>query len=153
MGDWHGASNWYGGKIQQILRLRKSDSPASPYEIVMEKLESTRSNRFARFLGSTGIAQMRIDKKHLQGDRERVHAVLSQNFVVCGRIFRPFASKDDSMYMMQTTTNFERASDEFFGDQHRFSFAEFLTWHNPLALNSNQVRFPSSPPPSHQLSN
>lgn len=147
MGDWLGASNWYGGKIQQIFRLRKSDSPGSPYEIVMEKLESTRSNRFARFLGSMGIAQIRIDSKLLQREREHVHAVLSQNFVVCGRIFRPFASKDDSTYMMQTKTNFERASDEFFGDQHRFSFAEFLTWHNPLALNSNQVRFPSPPHP------
>ena len=139
MGDWHGISNWYGGKVQQIFRLTKSDSPGPPYKLIMEKLESTRSYRFARFLGSPRIAQIRIDIKLIQKEREQIHTFLSQNFVVCGRVFRPFASKDDSTYMMQPNVNFGRTPDPFFGDQHRYSFAEFLTWHNPLDLNSKQV--------------
>lgn len=147
MGDWLGASEWYGGKIQQIFRLLKSDSPVPPYKIVMEQLESTRSNRFSRFLGSPGVAQIRMDGKLIQKEREKIHDFLSQNFVICGRVFRTFASKDDSAYMMQPNVDFGRTSDVFYGDQHRLSFAEFLMWHNPLDLNSKQVCFPifSSP--------
>ena len=139
MGDWHGAPHWFGGKIQQIFRLVKSDSPGQPYRVTMEKLESTKSNRFARFLGSMREGNMRIDNKLLQREREQILNFLSQNFVVCGRVFRPFASEDDSVHMMTTNVDFERKPDPFFGDQHRFSFADFLQWHNPLDLNSGQV--------------
>jgi len=142
MGDWLGASRWYGGKIQQIFRLLKSDFPGSSYKIVLEQLESTRSNRFSRFLGSSGIVQVRMDSTLIQKEREQIHDFLSRNFVICGRVFRTFASKDDSAYMMQPNVDFGRTSDPFYGDQYRLSFAEFLMWHNPLDFNSKQVCFP-----------
>jgi hypothetical protein len=139
MGDWHGAPNWYGGKVQQIFRLSKSDSPGPPYKVSMEKLESTKSNRFSRFLASMRIGNMRIDAELIRKERKQVHTFLSQNFVVCGRVFRPFTSKDDSAYLMMTDRDFQRDPDEFFGDQYRHSFAQFLMWHNPFDLNAEQV--------------
>jgi RNA-dependent RNA polymerase len=141
-GDWEGASNWWGGRIQQILRLAKAPPESDqPYVVSLERLESRRSHRIARYLGSRRINQMRIDTELLNKERGQLHEFLLQRFVLCGRIYRPFASKDGTLYMMETDINYERTTIKDFGDQHRISFASFLNWHNPLYPNSNQVVF------------
>ena len=140
MGEWEGEPNWWGGNIQQILRLAKAPS-GSPerYVVLMERLESCRSNRIARFLGSRRVGQMRVDTDLMNKERDGLLAFLLQCFVICGRIFRPFASKDGSLYLMESNLDFERIANKAFGDQHRISFAQFVNWHNPLHLNSKQV--------------
>ena len=92
MGEWGGEPNWWGGKIQQILRLAKM--PSGSYVVLMERLESCRSNRIARFLGSRRVGQMRVDTDLVNKERGKLLEFLLQCFVLCGRIFRPFASKD-----------------------------------------------------------
>ena len=142
MGEWEGEPNWWGGQIQQILRLAKAPS-GSPeqYVVHMERLESRRSNRIARFLGSRRVSQMRVNADLMNKERNKLLNFLLQSFVLCGRIFRPFASKDGSLYLMETNLDFERTANEDFGDQHRISFAQFVNWHNPLHLNSKQVLY------------
>jgi RNA-dependent RNA polymerase len=92
MGEWEGAQNWYGGRIQQIARLAKrpASEKGSKYQVVLEKLESTRSHRFSRFLGSLGVLQMSIPKDLVNRERDDVITFLSQNFVLCGRVYRAF---------------------------------------------------------------
>jgi hypothetical protein len=140
MGDWEGEPNWWGGRIQQILRLTKAP-PGSPepYAVHMERLENRRSHRIARFLGSRRVGQMRIHTDIMNKDRDELLEFLLRSFVLCGRIYRPFASKDGKLYLMETDLNYERTTDEAFGDQYRISFAAFINWHNPLHLNSHQV--------------
>ena len=137
MGTHEGAPNWFGGQIQQIVRLNKG--PTGFY-ITMEPLESTRSHRFGRFLGSRRFVQMRIDSNALQRERDEVIAYLSRDFIICGRVFRPFTSKDDSVYLVETTLNHElrlpRAEE---GDTLRMSYGEFIEWHNPLDRNFGQA--------------
>ncbi|KAF7965380.1 hypothetical protein HWV62_44091 [Athelia sp. TMB] len=137
MGTYEGAPNWFGGQIQQIVRLNKG--PTGFYT-TMEPLESTRSHRFGRFLGSRRFVQMRIDSNALQRERDEVIAYLSRDFIICGRVFRPFTSKDDSVYLVETTLNHElrlpRAEE---GDNLRVSYGEFIQWHNPLDRNFGQA--------------
>jgi RNA-dependent RNA polymerase len=158
---WEGVDNWYGGRIQQVAHLdlvtsepmlsgasppktrslpkisltKKHGSPV-PFCIRLDKLESTRSCGFARFLGSRHLLQVRVPKK-LLGDEAR--AYMQQKFVICGRVFVPFQAKENNVYMMETDENVDRVPDVQQGDQHRMSFSQFVEWFNPLSLNYKQV--------------
>jgi RNA-dependent RNA polymerase len=113
----------------------KHGSPG-PFCIRLDKLESTRSFRFARFLGSRHLLQVRVPED-LLGDG--ASAYMQQKFVICGRVFVPFQAKENSVYLMETDENVDRAPDVQQGDQHRMSFGQFVEWFNPLSLNYKQV--------------
>lgn len=143
MGDWEEAQNWYGGRVQQIAHLAKRPPSEGglKYQVVLEKFESTRSHRFARFLGSLGVVQMSIPKDLINRERDDVITFLSQKFVLCGRVYRPFTSKEGKVYLMEIDKDYEREPDLNQGDQYRISFREFLDWQNPIHLNYDQVFF------------
>jgi hypothetical protein len=137
LGDWKGAPNWYGGRVQQIARLVE-DADAKSFHIRLEPLEMRSSNRFARFLGSRRIIQLRVSQKLLYKAGENAREFLAHKFVLCGRIFVPFHAKD-SVYMVETDEDYERHSDASCGDHFRMSFETFLQWHNPFDRNRKQV--------------
>lgn len=142
MGDWEGENNWYGGRVQQRLRLFKHSSggPGLRYGIKIEKLEKRRSNGIARQVSSRGIQAMSIPDDLIRKERDQIQAFLLQNFVLCGRVYRPFSSKEGKVYLIETDQNYERGSNfECQGDQYRMSFRHFLAWCNPLCLNPRQV--------------
>lgn len=58
MGKWYDEEDWYGGQIQQIARLAKGENGA--YQIQLEPMEKRRSYRFARYLGSRRMLQLKI---------------------------------------------------------------------------------------------
>ncbi|KAF7966382.1 hypothetical protein HWV62_38905 [Athelia sp. TMB] len=105
MGEWKGVPNYYGGKVQQKLRLNKG---SAGYYLTPEPLEMTRSYRFARYLGSRRLLQIRLDEKLLQQERDEIAEFLAKDFVICGRTFRPFTSKEESVYLVETTRDYER---------------------------------------------
>lgn len=131
--------NWYGGQIQQPARLTGENGN---YKIILEPMEKRRSHRFARFYGSRRILQLRIPEETLRKENEKVLKFLTRSFVLCGRTFVPFHSKEGSLYMVETNQNYGRSPMDFFGDQHRLPFHAFINWHNPLVepKNYNQVR-------------
>jgi hypothetical protein len=132
-GEWEGAVNWYGGQVQQIARLTKVDST---YAVHLEPLEKRRSNRFARFLGSRRIIQLHVPQEL----KEKIREFTLQKFVLWGRIFVPFHSKKEGLYMTETNENLDRRSDYSSGDQFRMTFDQFIEWHNSPRLNANQVQ-------------
>lgn len=135
-GDWHGKANWYGGRVQQVARI-VANPHSETFDLRLEKMQMTRSHRFARFLGSRRVLQVK-----LSGDRWRVAVerdFLAQKFVLCGRIFVPFSTKDEKAYMMEINDDYERAPLDSQGDQHRRSLGEFVRWHNAMATNAHQV--------------
>ncbi|KAG2154648.1 RNA dependent RNA polymerase-domain-containing protein [Suillus clintonianus] len=134
MGDWEGKENWYGGKIQQVARIVKV---CNSYKFELEKPEIRRSHRFARFLGSRRILQVRIPDS-LAYDTKVREFLESSKFVLCGRVFVPFHAKDGSAYLFETNENIDRDSNPGDGDGHRLTLYEFVQWHNPLRLNSKQ---------------
>ncbi|KAG2141030.1 RNA dependent RNA polymerase-domain-containing protein [Suillus clintonianus] len=137
MGQWEGKDNWYGGKIQQVARVVKA---GASFRFELEKPEIRRSHRFARFLGSRRILQVRVPD-NLTYDKVGSalrEFLISSKFVLCGRVFVPFHAKEGSMYLLETSENIDRQSTFNDGDSHRLTLYNFVKWHNPLRLNSTQ---------------
>ncbi|KAI0005558.1 RNA dependent RNA polymerase-domain-containing protein [Russula compacta] len=136
-GEWKGVPDWFGGRIEQVVRLSKSNGTFS-YRLDRPGLQ--KSTRFARFLGSRRILKLKLSKD-LQYESAEVSGVrdyLSYGFVLCGRVFVPFASKGGSAYMMEVNEDQDRKPDSAQGDGTRISLWDFVQWHNPLVLNRDQ---------------
>jgi RNA-dependent RNA polymerase len=137
-GEWQGVRDWYGGRIQQVVRLSKSKGGKFQYRLDQPSMQ--RSNRFARFLGSRRILQIKLSKDLRYAKDNGITGHLGSRFLLCGRIFAPFASKDSSVYMMELNEDVDRSPDRHQGDDTRISFWDFIEWHNPLPSNAKQVR-------------
>ncbi|KAI0088874.1 RNA dependent RNA polymerase-domain-containing protein [Irpex rosettiformis] len=144
-GEWHGESNWYGGKIQQILKLveRKSattirkDQGPPIFHVQLEAMEMGRSHRFARFLGSRRLLQMRVPKTYTV-DLAQIKELLLQKLVLCGRVFVAFAVKDRKLHFVEIDEDYERDPQVQEGDVYRKSLEELVEWFNPMQLNQKQ---------------
>ena len=136
-GEWQGKRDWYGGQIQQVVRLSK---PNGEFRYRLDQPSMQRSNRFARFLGSRRILQIKLSKDVQYAKDSSLPEHLSSRFLLCGRVFAPFASKDSSVYMMELNEDAGRSPDRHQGDDTRLSLWDFIEWHNPLSLNMKQVR-------------
>lgn len=139
-GEWKGVPDWFGGRIEQVVRLSKSNG-TSGFSYRLDRPGLQKSTRFARFLGSRRILKVKLSKD-LQYEPEEVSGVrkhLSCTFVLCGRVFVPFASKGGSAYMMEVNEEQDRKPDNSQGDGTRISLWDFVQWHNPLTLNRDQV--------------
>ncbi|KAG0706616.1 RNA dependent RNA polymerase-domain-containing protein [Suillus ampliporus] len=137
MGQWEGKDTWYGGKIQQAARIVKA---GQSFKFELEKPEIRRSHRFARFLGSRRILQVRVPDNLTY---DKVGAAIrefltSRKFVLCGRVFVPFHAKEGSLYLFETNENVDRQTNLGDGDSHRLTLYQLMQWHNPLRLNSKQ---------------
>jgi hypothetical protein len=133
MGTWHGVENWYGGRIQQILRR---ESKGGKVLYVLQEPEMKRSHRVARFVASRRVLEIRIPK----AERFAVEPhMLARKFVLAGRVFVPFAAKDGKLYAVETREDWQRAPDAEQGDATRISFKQFVQWHNSLSRNFKQA--------------
>lgn len=132
---WEGPCDWYGGQIQQIVRLTRAKE--GKFSLTLCRMQKTRSHRFARYHGSRHILQMKI--VDTRGDLEEEKKFLQQNFILCGRIFVPFSVKDGKVYMLEIDEGYGRGSSDLEGDDHRYALDAFVMCHNPIALNMGQV--------------
>jgi len=135
-GKWKDVPDWYGGRIEQAVKVSKSDDGFT-YLLLRPALK--KSTRFARFLGSRRILKVKLPKDLRFNKNAGVCEHLSGPFVLCGRVYVPFASKEGSVYMMEVNEDEGRRPDIAQGDDKRMSLGDFIGWHNPLALNENQV--------------
>jgi RNA-dependent RNA polymerase len=138
MGPFQGKKDWYGGKIQQVVRVEEA---GEDLKLCMEPLEMRRSNRLARFYGSRRILHVRVSLKTIHSKRALLIEFLKHKFVLAGRVFVAIPPKDDGIYMVEVNEGFERPALNQHGDQFRLSYGELVEWHNPLDLNSKQVLF------------
>jgi RNA-dependent RNA polymerase len=136
-GEWRGMPDWYGGRIVQSVRLSKSNGI---FTYRLDRPELKKSTRFARFLGSRRIFKVKLSKDLRYEKGNSVHDHLSGPFVLCGRVFMPFASKEGNAYLMEVNEEKDRKPDRAQGDDTRMSLWDFIQWHNPLGMNENQVR-------------
>ncbi|KAJ3509083.1 hypothetical protein NLJ89_g5408 [Agrocybe chaxingu] len=134
MGEWQGEPNWYGGRIQQLGHLVKE---GTTYKVVLERMEKKRSHRFARYYGSRRFIQIGIPEDLLKKENAAVKNFVKRKFILCGRVFVPFHSKDKHIYLVETDENCGRSSQTWCGDLSRRPFNEFINWHNPLDQHKN----------------
>ncbi|EAU92432.2 hypothetical protein CC1G_00651 [Coprinopsis cinerea okayama7 len=139
-GSWEGVENWHGGQVQQVARLVKLDKRAG-YRVSLEPMENRRSHRFARYVGSRHILQLKVSDKLLNSpeEKEEIIEFLSRKFVLLGRVFVPFHTKDESVYMVETNENYDRTPQKWCADHLRLSFIQFMEWHNPMIYNFRQA--------------
>ncbi|KAJ7596377.1 RNA dependent RNA polymerase-domain-containing protein [Mycena floridula] len=145
MGQWQGKQGWYGGQIQQPLRIVKDNR--GNLHLRIEALEMNKSTRLGRFLGSRrvmpirGVEALLKEKKPTNGKevtRDDMISFLRQKFIFAGRTFVCIPPKDTSFYLIEINENHDRLSQLWCGDQHRISYSRFIDWHNPFALNREQ---------------
>ena len=135
-GEWEGDPSWYGGKIRQIASVVETDDG---FAIRLRAMMKRKSNRFARFLGSRRMLQVKLPEDKVMRRRpDDVRKFMQNKFVLCGRIFVPFAAKDGKVFLMETNEDYERAGDGP-SDRGRISVEDFVRWHNPMELTSKQV--------------
>ncbi|KAI0271441.1 RNA dependent RNA polymerase-domain-containing protein [Gloeopeniophorella convolvens] len=133
-GEWKGVADWYGGRIQQTVRVTKS---GAAYSYLLDPPDMRKSNRFSRYLGSRRVLKMKLSPE-LQYNSDVVLEHLSSRFVLCGRVFVPFASKEGNIHMMEVNEDLHRNPDRSQGDDTRISLWDFVEWHNPLSMNQKQ---------------
>ena len=138
MGRWEKSheENWYGGQIQQIVRLRKD---GDEYRLEIQPMERKKSNRLARYLSSRRIIRLKCSEDLLKQERDQIIRFLSRSFILAGRIFVPIPPKDDSLHLIEVRQDYERSEQTWCGDQYRLSYSQFVDWHNPLGSNNGQV--------------
>ncbi|KAG7451867.1 uncharacterized protein BT62DRAFT_881368 [Guyanagaster necrorhizus] len=136
MKDFQKETQWYGGRVQQIGHLIPDSK--NKFRVELQPLEMCKSTRFARFLGSRRMLQIRIADNLLMHAEKDIREFLAQKFVICGRVFVPWVPKEGSLYLVEGNEDFERANQKWCGDQYRLSYPAILEWHNPAALNSEQ---------------
>jgi RNA-dependent RNA polymerase len=140
-GEWKGVPDWYGGRIEQIVRVSKSKAKGK-FTYRLDRPDIKKSTRFARFVGSRRILKVNLSKELQYEKSNSVREYLSGPFVLCGRVFVPFASKEGSAYMVEVNEDEDRKPDWAQGDYKRTSLWDFIEWHNPLGLNQRQVWVP-----------
>ncbi|KAJ7589619.1 RNA dependent RNA polymerase-domain-containing protein [Mycena floridula] len=139
MGTWGNVPNWYGGRIQQFVRLlERSKKDGGGFLLVLEAMEMRKSTRLARKLGSRRVIQVRGADNFLRDKGQQVIAFLSQAFIIAGRVFLAIPPKDTTVYLVEIQADHERFTQPWCGDEHRLTFGQILEWHNPVSLNSNQ---------------
>ena len=135
-GEWEGDPSWYGGKIRQIASVVETEDG---FAIRLRAMMKRKSNRFARYLGSRRMLQVKLpEDKVMRWRSDDVRIFMQNKFVLCGRIFVPFAAKDGKVFLMETNEDYERAGDGP-SDRGRITVEDFVRWHNPMELNSKQV--------------
>jgi RNA-dependent RNA polymerase len=145
---------WWGGRVEQVAVLRRVEKKRNPLVIRSKDNEPPpeytvelrqhrvhgKSHRFARRWGSRRFIQLRLPDPLFQNDRTHLQAYLNQPFILHGRIFRAFFASEGVVHLVETSENWQRASIGGMGDNDRISLHEFLNWHIPLSLNSEQVK-------------
>ncbi|KAH9885398.1 RNA dependent RNA polymerase-domain-containing protein [Cubamyces lactineus] len=133
--DWEEAKDWYGGKIQQVARIEEAPGRL---RLVLAPMEMRKSTRFARFLGSRRILQISIPSGLRVNRADELKEFLTTKFVLCGRVFVAFGSKEGKLFLMETKEDYERGPLAP-GDDQRMSLEDFVAWHNPMAKNGKQA--------------
>ena len=138
-GDWYGGQVLFTGKV-----VRSSCQKTHTFKIELEPAVLGPSTMFARRFGSKHFFRLKIPKtlKYLPGE---LLQFLKKPFLLCGSVFRAFYAKESNIFYVKTN---EVTDGKILipGKTHSgiMSFMEFLDWHNPINLNSEQVCFSSA---------
>ena len=143
MGDWRGETDYFGGKVQQLaslgVEMDGKDKETARYSLHLRPMQTGRSHRFARFLGSRRVLQLNISDKYDVSYSHLRKWLAGHKFVLCGRVFVPFATKEGKVFMMETSEDYERYMSPSEGDHRRLTLQKFVEWHNPIRLNKHQA--------------
>lgn len=141
----YNGKEYYGGKVHFIAKLKGENGC---YSLCLESAELGPSCRFYRRFGSAAFIKVSIPKKTMNSRNNNLMEFMCRPFVLNGRIYRAFYSKDNNVHLKKTNESLKVvdgaqtvASPKNEGDlvDGQGSLIEFLNWHNPMSENSDKV--------------
>jgi RNA-dependent RNA polymerase len=135
---------WHGGKVHFCARLKNIGTAKLPqYKFILERAALGPSCLFTRRFMSERFLTIKVPKQILNNPNNGLLELFLRPFVLTGRVFRAFYAKDENVFMIETdeivdgvTISTSRRPASPMGP---CSLQAFLSWHNPLELNKNQV--------------
>jgi len=113
------------------------------YKFTLERAVLGPSRLFMRRFMSKRFLTIKVPKQILNNPNNGLLELFLRPFVLTGRVFRAFYAKDENVFMIETdeimddgTISASRRPESPTGP---CSLQAFLSWHNPLELNKNQV--------------
>ncbi|KIJ49639.1 hypothetical protein M422DRAFT_205121 [Sphaerobolus stellatus SS14] len=132
---------FYGGKITFALRLVRKEAAGlgnDAYSLELCRPELGTSTRIARRWGSWRILRVRIPQDILKQKGNGLLPFFRRDFIIHGRVFRPFHAKENTVFMFQLDKIYKGGEIYTDPSNEKISFQEFLQWNNPMHLNSGQ---------------
>jgi RNA-dependent RNA polymerase len=135
---------WYGGKVvfRGTLKGCRAGDPY-PFTLFLERAELGPSCRFSQRFGSKRFIRVSISKEILNRKNNGIIDYFSHPFVLNGRVFRSYFAKDHNVFLIETneiTDGGQVTESPLPPCVHGpLPLLDFLEWHNPIELNSNQV--------------
>lgn len=129
--------SWHGGQVLFRAKLELHDTSGSrdvQYKLTLEHAELSFSHKFARRFGSKHFVRMKLTKSVLNKSSKQLLDYLRRPLILCGSVFRAFFAKEKNVFYVKTNETFSNAP-----VPDVMSFLEFVNWHNPIELNSEQV--------------
>ncbi|KIM46105.1 hypothetical protein M413DRAFT_16853 [Hebeloma cylindrosporum] len=135
---WHGGKILFHGKLQDASAKGCKKPPK--YKITLDRAELSTSNMFARRFGSKHFFRLKLTKPILNRNTDLLMNYIRRPLILCGNVFRAFYAKDTNVFYVKTN---ERTDGSIILRGETIpgvmSFLEFLDWHNPMALNTEQT--------------
>lgn len=141
--------DWYGGRIQFTGKLSLVNRIPT-FKVSLNRPVLGASNRFARRFGSRHVLRLQIPEdlrlalQNIPGGDISLLSFFGRPLIVHDWIFRAFYAKEDNVFLYQTSERWDggtiqkRGSIKCRGIPKELTFYDFLMWHNPMQLNSNQ---------------
>ena len=132
---------WHGGQVLFHARLHTTSRDSdSNYKFTLEPAELSFSHSFSRRFGSKHFLRLKLTKAVLNKNSKQLLDYLRRPLILCGSVFRAFFAKNHNVFYVKTNegTNGESILSNA-PVPGVMSLLEFINWHNPLDLNSNQV--------------
>jgi RNA-dependent RNA polymerase len=141
---------WHGGKAHFCARLKNIGTAKAPrYRVILERAVLGPSCLFTRRFMSKRFLTIKVSKQILNNPDNGLLDLFLQPFILTGRVFRAWYAKDDNIFMIETDEMLDgdtiSASRRPASPTGPCSLNDFLEWHNPLLLNTNQVYSVSTP--------
>ncbi|KAF8581588.1 hypothetical protein K439DRAFT_1353522 [Ramaria rubella] len=132
--------DWYGGKIAFVARLREREKKSNDnprYFLELDSPELGTSTRFTRRWGSRRFLRVRIPDTILYQSNNQLLGYFKNNFVLHGKVFRPFYAKEHSVFLFDIDSIYTQG--RMVPNPHsKITFDQFIQWHNPMRLNKHQ---------------
>ncbi|KAF8520442.1 RNA dependent RNA polymerase-domain-containing protein, partial [Hysterangium stoloniferum] len=138
LGGKNAPDEWYGGKIAFIAKLRQKEAKKPVYHLELQAPEISTSTRISRRWGSSRLIRISIPDSILYQSNNGVLTYFKNDFIIHGRIFRPFYAKEHAVFLIQLDYIYKDGVAVHHPPFGMISFDEFLKWHNPMPLNKDQ---------------
>jgi hypothetical protein len=135
---------WHGGKVHFCARLKNVGTAKTPqYRVILDRPVLGPSCLFTRRFMSRRFLIIKLSKQILNNPDNGLLGLFSRPFVLTGKVFRAFYAKDENVFLIETNEMVEcgtiTASRRPTSPMGPCSLMDFINWHNPLLLNTNQV--------------